>query len=127
MRLPAALGLVCALALLPVVHAAPPPPPLLVQTEINYLLGFVESSGCEFYRNGSWHDSKAAQHHLRYKYDWLVRHGQITTTEDFIEMAATSSSSSGKPYKIRCDGSPVVSANAWLRSVLARYRLSEAH
>ena len=125
MRRAAALGLVCALALLPVVHAAPPP--LLAQTEVNYLLGFVENSGCEFYRNGSWHDSKAAQDHLRYKYEWLAQHGQIRTTEDFIEKAATRSSLSGQPYKIRCGGGLEVATNEWLRIVLTRYRSSESH
>jgi hypothetical protein len=96
--------------------------PMTAQTEINYLLGFVESSGCEFYRNGSWYDSKGAQMHLRHKYEMLAAREQINTAEDFIEKAATKSSLSGQPYQVRCRGHDAVSSNPWLRDVLARYR-----
>ena len=72
----AVLGLVLALALLPVARAGPA---AIAQTEINYLLGFIETSGCEFYRNGSWYDSKKAQAHLRYKYQMLAAKDQIKT------------------------------------------------
>ncbi len=58
-------ALILSLMLAPVAHAEPP---INVQLEVNFLLGYVEGSGCEFYRNGSWHDSKAAQQHLRDKY-----------------------------------------------------------
>ena len=58
-------SLILALMLVPVARAAPP---AMAQTEINHLLEFVGSSGCEFYRNGSWFDSKRAQAHLRSKY-----------------------------------------------------------
>jgi len=62
-RVSTVLGFLVALTILPVARAAPP---LIAQTEINYLLAFVESSGCEFYRNGSRYNSKQAQAHLRY-------------------------------------------------------------
>jgi len=114
----AVLGLVLALALLPVARAAPL---ATAQTEINYLLGFIESSGCEFYRNGSWYDSKQAQAHLRHKYQMLAAGDQINTAEDFIEKAATKSSLSGRAYHVRCGGE-VVTSSQWLRDVLARYR-----
>jgi hypothetical protein len=122
-RLPAVLGLMLGLALLPVARAAPP---AIAQTEVNYLLGFVESSGCEFYRNGSWYDSKKAQAHLRYKYEMLAAGNQITTAEDFIEKAATKSSLSGRPYQVRCRGDDAVTSNQWLRDELARYRAHAA-
>jgi Family of unknown function (DUF5329) len=96
--------------------------PMFAQTEINYLLGFIENSGCEFYRNGSWYDSKKAQTHLRDKYELLAARDQINTAEDFIEKAATKSSLSGRPYRVRCRGEDAVSSNPWLRDVLARYR-----
>ena len=47
-------------AAFPALRAAPPP---IAQTEINYLLDFVEHSGCQFYRNGTWYDSKKARAH----------------------------------------------------------------
>jgi hypothetical protein len=36
--------------------------------EIQYLLLSVERSGCEFYRNGSWHPGPEARAHLTRKY-----------------------------------------------------------
>jgi Family of unknown function (DUF5329) len=118
-RLSTVLGLFLGLTLLPVALAAPP---AVAQMEINYLLGSIETSGCEYYRNGTWYDSKKAQAHLRYKYEMLAARGQINTTEDFIEKAATKSSLSGQPYEIRCSGGEAVRTNQWLHEVLARYR-----
>lgn len=118
-RLPTVLGLLVALTLLPGARAAPP---AVAQTEIDYLLGFIASSGCEFFRNGSWYDSKQAQAHLRYKYEMLAARDQINTAEDFIEKAATKSSLSGRPYELRCSGGESVAIHQWLVDVLARYR-----
>jgi hypothetical protein len=118
-RLPRVVGSLLGLALLSVASAAPP---AIAQTEINYLLGFLESSGCEFYRNGSWYDSKRAQAHLRDKYEMLAAADQINTAEEFIEKAATKSSLSGRPYQVRCRGSEAVSTSQWLHEALVRYR-----
>jgi len=122
-QLPGVLGLLVGLVLLAVASAAPP---AIAQSEINYLLGFVGSSGCELYRNGSWYDSKRAQAHLRSKYEMLAAQDRINTAEDFIETAATKSSLSGQPYQVRCRGSEAVTSNQWLRDVLARYRTLRA-
>jgi Family of unknown function (DUF5329) len=121
---PRILGSLLALALVTVASAAPP---AIAQTEINYLLGFVVSSGCQFYRNGSWYDSKKAQAHLRDKYQMLAAADQINTAEDFIEKAATKSSLSGRPYEVRCGGGETVTSNQWLRDALARYRTYGAY
>ncbi len=123
MRHPPALivGLVFALSGWPAARAVPP---AIAQSEINYLLGFIEESGCRFYRNGSWYDSKTARTHLRGKYDFLVARDRIESAEDFIEQAATKSSLSGEAYAIKCGGAPVVATNRWLLEVLARYRSS---
>lgn len=102
--------------------AADAAPPAIANTEINYLLGFIEQSGCQFYRNGSWYDSKRAEAHLREKYDYLAVKGLINSAEDFIEEAATKSSLSGKAYEIKCGSDPVMTTNQWLREALARYR-----
>jgi Family of unknown function (DUF5329) len=118
-RSPVILGLVLGLALMSAARAAPP---ATVQTEINYLLGFIKSSGCEFFRNGSWYDSKQAEAHLRSKYGILAVGAGIATAEDFIEQAATKSSLSGQPYQVRCGGNDAVTSNQWLHDVLARYR-----
>lgn len=118
-RSSAILGLVLGLALVAAARAAPP---ASAQTEINYLLGFISSSGCEFFRNGTWYDSKQAEAHLRSKYGILAVGTAIQTAEDFIEQAATKSSLSGQPYQVRCGGNDAVTSNQWLRAVLARYR-----
>ncbi len=86
-------------------HAGPTPTPVAL-TEINYLLDFVGKSGCEFYRNGVWYDSGAAQVPSRYKYDALVITDRSGTADDFIEKAATKSSVTGIAYKVRCAGQP---------------------
>jgi hypothetical protein len=121
MNLRLTLGLVLVLGLLSV-PAARAEPPINVQIEVNFLLGYVEGSGCAFYRNGTWHDSRTAQAHLRDKYKYLAARNLITTTEDFIDRAATKSSLSGRPYEVRCNGGATVTSSQWLRAELARFR-----
>ena len=112
--------LLLALALAaPLASRAQPSPG--VQEDVNYLLGFIEKSGCSFYRNGSWSDSKAAEAHVRMKYDYLSDRNQISTAMDFIEKAASVSSLSGSPYQVRCPGSAPVLSRAWLSEELARH------
>lgn len=108
-------------ALVPV-SAAYAEPPISVQAEVNFLLGYVEGSGCAFYRNGSWHDSSAAQAHLRDKYRYLAARDLINSAEDFIDKAATGSSLSGQAYQVRCNGGATVTSSQWLRDELARLR-----
>jgi len=115
-----ALGL--GLVIAPVARAEPPP---MVQQEINYLIRYVGDSGCEFKRNGTWNNSKAAAAHVRGKYDFLVRLGLIDTTKEFIDKAATESSLSGQPYEIRCGGDLPMPSSPWLSNELARYRASQ--
>jgi hypothetical protein len=99
-------------------------PPAIAVDEINYLLGFIGSSGCKFYRNGSWYDSHRAQSHLRDKYNYLAARDRLKTADDFIEQAATRSSMSGEEYQIQCEAGPAVPSNRWLRTALSGYRLS---
>jgi hypothetical protein len=107
------------LAVFPAVYAAAPP---IAQAEINYLLEFVESSGCEFYRNGTWYDSRKARTHLQSKYEVLAAKDRIKTAEEFIEKAATRSNVSGLNYQVRCSGGKPSASAEWLRAVLERYR-----
>ena len=108
--------------MLSVAHAEPP---ATVQAEVNFLLGYVEGSGCAFYRNGTWHNSKEGQAHLRDKYKWLAARNLINTTEDFIERAATESSFTGLAYKVKCNGGPTITSNQWLRDELIFIRTDE--
>jgi hypothetical protein len=102
--------------------AAQAEPSLIVQQEINALLANIELSGCEFYRNGSWYNSKMARAHLRDKYNYMARRNLIDTTEDFIEKGASESSVTGRPYQVRCSGREAVPSGEWLRDELERYR-----
>lgn len=96
--------------------------PVPVQNEVNYLLGYIAGSGCEFYRNGSWYDSNKAHAHLRGKYKYLAGKNLADTTEHFIERAASESSLSGNPYQIRCGTHAAVTSQQWLREKLVELR-----
>src|SRR5208283_5363217 len=116
---PLMLALIVALNILPAARAAAPP---MAQIEINHLLGLIEQSGCEFFRNGTWYDAHRAQLHLRAKYDVLVANDQIKTAEDFINKAASNSSVSGYPYQIRCGGGAAMKTSQWFGAALACLR-----
>lgn len=93
--------------------------------EIAHLLDFVAQSGCQFNRNGSWHDSKAARDHLQDKYAYLQRRNLVPDTRAFIERAASESSFTHRAYQVRCgNGQPITSAQ-WLNAELERYRAGE--
>lgn len=93
--------------------------------EIDGLIGALGRSGCEFERNGRWHDAKRAQAHLQRKYEWLKKRDLVGTAEQFIERAASQSSVSGKPYRVRCPDRPVVDSATWFRGVLQRLRAND--
>jgi len=98
-------------------------PTASARREIDHLLRFIEESGCEFNRNGTWHDAKAARAHVLTKYEFLLGQDRINTSEDFIEKAATKSSVLfGQPYTVKCDGDEPLRSSQWLTGELARYR-----
>ena len=99
--------------------AAPEPQ---AQAEIAHLLDYVATPGCQFKRNGSWHDGPDAKAHLRKKYDYLVKRDLVTNAESFIERAATESSMSGKPYQVKCGGGKAVASGLYLTEELKRFR-----
>jgi hypothetical protein len=86
--------------------------------EIDQLFAALQGSGCEFSRNGSWYDAQKATEHLHRKYDYLLKKGLVTTTESFIERAATESSLSGKPYLVRCGAAQPVPSKSWFNDKL---------
>lgn len=110
-----ALLLCCGLAL-----AAPTPAP--VRAEIDALLARLQTSGCRFERNGSWHGSAKARKHLLDKLGVIERRGTIASTEQFVELAASRSSQSGKPYRVQCGSEAPVESQAWLLRELAAMR-----
>jgi hypothetical protein len=93
-----------------------------MQVEVNYLLSYIETSGCSFYRNGSWYDGARARAHLQTKYDYLAGRNLVGSADEFIDKGASKSSFSGKPYKIRCATATEVESGLWFHEVLARFR-----
>ena len=93
-----------------------------MQAEVDQLLAAMGPSGCSFFRNGRWYSAEAAQAHLRSKYNFLVSAGQITTADQFIDKAATQSSFSGQPYRVRCSDGKELPSRDWLREQLKTIR-----
>lgn len=91
-----------------------------MDAEIDFLLDFVETSGCTFIRNGKEHEPAAARAHLELKRKRGKRY--YHTTEEFIERIASSSSWSGKPYLIRCGDEEAKPIKPWYRQALSEYR-----
>ena len=117
------LALFVVLAARPALAAEPPP---TAKAEIQHLLDYLGGSGCEFFRNGSWHPAADARNHIQKKYTALLERNLVKTAEEFISHAAAESSTSGTPYQVRCgSGEPVASAR-WLDAELARYRRAGA-
>ncbi|MFD0738010.1 DUF5329 family protein [Lysobacter koreensis] len=116
-RLPCAL--VLALLVSTTAAAAPIASP---EREIEQLISALGASGCQFQRNGSWHDAAQAQAHLRKKYAYLHKRHMVASAEQFIERAGSESSLSGRAYQVRCPGRPPVASAAWLRAKLAEIR-----
>lgn len=110
--------LACALAA--TAGAAPMPAP--ARAEVDALLTRLQSSGCEFNRNGSWYAGADARAHLLKKLDYLEGKDMVQTAEQFIERGAASSSMSGKPYLVRCAGKAPVESAQWLKAELQQVR-----
>ncbi len=106
-------ALVAALALL----AVPAWAARTEQARIDALLAAVETSGCQFERNGSQYSAVEGAKHLRTKLDGAG--DRVQTAAQFIERIATGSSQSGKPYRVLCPGQPAMPSRAWLEARLA--------
>ncbi len=102
--------------------ASAAPPPAATQAEVSHLLAYLAGSNCQFNRNGSWYPAPDAAAHLKKKYDYLVDKGAIGSSEAFIELGASKSSVSGKPYLVKCGQAQPVESAPWLGAELARYR-----
>ena len=94
--------------------------------EISQLFKSLETSGCQFNRNGSWYNAQEASEHLHRKYDYLVKKGLAKSAESFIDLAASKSSMSGKPYLVRCGNAAPVESKSWFLSKLAQFRQSSS-
>lgn len=98
------------------------PAPIQVRAEIASLFQRLHASGCQFNRNGTWYTATEAQKHLSRKLSYFEDKNLIKTTEDFIALAATNSSSSGKAYLVRCAEAQPLESKVWLQQQLALSR-----
>ena len=104
--------------------AAPLPP--AARAEVDALLTRLQASGCEFNRNGSWYAGAEARGHLLKKLDYLEGKDMVATAEQFIARGASTSSTSGKPYLVRCGGKVPVESAQWLTAELQQVRAVRA-
>ena len=92
------------------------------RAEIDNLLNRLGESGCKFNRNGTWYSAAEAKAHLVVKLNYLLKRKLLATTEQFIELAASKSSMSGKSYLVQCQGSPASPSASWLTAELHKLR-----
>jgi len=104
------------------VFAAPLPP--AARAEIDGLLSRLEASACQFNRNGTWYPAAEAKSHLLRKLKYLEDRGLVQSAEQFIERAASSSSTTGQPYLVKCGNDSPVQSGTWLLSQLQGMRSS---
>jgi hypothetical protein len=107
----------------PAAFAAPNP---VEARKIEQLIGAVERLGnAQFIRNGAAYDAKKAADHLRLK---LREAGdRVESAEDFIDLCASRSSLSGKPYEIVFDDGRRITSEAFLRGKLKELQSSYDH
>lgn len=72
----------------------------------------------KFIRNGKEYDAKSASKFLRGK--WEAKEKEIRTAEDFIDKAASVSSTTGKPYLIRFNDGREVKCGEHLKEQLKK-------
>ena len=100
--------------------AAPLSP--VARAEVDALLSRLETSGCQFHRNGSWHNAADAKAHLLVKLKYFEDRGAVKTAEQFIELAASSSSVTRQAYLVKCESGAAVPSSVWLQSQLQLIR-----
>jgi len=96
------------------------------RAEIDALLSRLEASSCTFNRNGTWYPAAEAKSHLLRKLQYLEDRGAVRSAEQFIELAGSSSSTTGKPYLVKCGSGVPVESGTWLRAQLRSIRSGRA-
>jgi hypothetical protein len=94
------------------------------RAEIDALLSRLDASSCTFNRNGTWYPATEARSHLLRKLKYLEDRGMVQSAEQFIERAASSSSTTGQPYLVKCGSGAPVESGTWLLSQLQGMRAS---
>jgi len=88
--------------------------------KIQYLINSVnELKGAKFIRNGTEYDAGSAASHLQLKLK--AAGSKVKTAEDFIQLCATGSSVTGKPYLIRLTDGTILKSETFFRSKLKSF------
>lgn len=89
------------------------------KAKIEGLISHVENlKDAKFIRNGSSYDAQSAAKFLRGK--WQANEKAIQTADDFIEKAASFSSTTGKPYLIQFGDGREVKCGEYLKEALKK-------
>jgi hypothetical protein len=96
--------------------------PQAMHAEIGELFKRMQAAKCQFNRNSSWYSAAEAREHLTKKLVYFEDRGAIRSTEDFISVAATKTSLSGKQYLVQCTGMAPLESNLWLQEQLKDVR-----
>ncbi len=90
-----------------------------VDTTVQYLLDYVATSGLTFIRNSDQYTAREASRHMQKKYAHFE--DKIDSPEKFIELCATKSLLSGKPYMVVNKQGEAVRTSEWLSAALDNY------
>jgi hypothetical protein len=96
------------------------PPPL--DETIQHLIAYVAQSDLTFVRNAEQYSGKEAAEHMQKKYAHFK--DKIKTPKDFIELCASQSMLTRKPYLVINENGETVTTKEWLTAELAVYRKS---
>jgi len=119
-------ALYCLLALLGAsLSAVADPLPPAARAEVVAMLGRLESSGCQFKRNSSWHSGPEARAHLLRKLDYVEKNASAKTAEEFIALAASKSSITGQAYLVQCAKQTPLASAVWLQQQLQEMRIAD--
>ena len=118
MTLPAAVHLAVLLLLLPSLLRGEQID--TVDKTVLHLINQVSESDLTFIRNADKYTSAEAAEHMNNKYQHFRE--DIKTAEDFIELCASRSLLSGKPYIVINEQGEQVRTSEWFQAELADYR-----
>lgn len=92
-----------------------------IDATVQYLITYVKESDVTFVRNTSRYSGGEAAQHINKKYQHFK--DNIDTPEKFIELCATGSLMTGKPYFIISKQGEQLLSSEWLNTELQIYRL----
>ena len=87
---------------------------------VQHLLEYVARSDLTFIRNSGHYTAREASEHMEKKYEHF--RDEIKSPEQFIELCATRSILSGKPYLVINKQGETTKTSEWLNAELNEYR-----